>query len=244
MSRSRWPRLALLAVVGVLPGPIKRPLYRALFGYRIGRGVRIGLVILDAEAVDLGDGTEIGHLNLVTRVGSLVTGKSVRIGALNIIRGGERVRLGDYAEVMRLNVLNAIPDHDCTTSPVSRLEIGAGAVVVSGHRIDFTDQVTIGRNVIVGGRNSSLWTHNRQQTAPIAIGDFCYLGSEVRLAPGARLAERSILGLGSVLAGAIDTPGSLVGGVPARIIRPLTAEDDALVHRKARRDAPDDLYSG
>jgi len=244
MSRSRWPRLALLAVVGLLPGPIKRPLYRALFGYRIGRGVRIGLVILDAGAVDLGDGTEIGHLNLVTRVGSLVTGKSVRIGALNIIRGGERVRLGDYAEVMRLNVLNAIPDHDCTTSPVSRLEIGAGAVVVSGHRIDFTDQVTIGRNVIVGGRNSSLWTHNRQQTAPIAIGDFCYLGSEVRLAPGARLAERSILGLGSVLAGAIDTPGSLVGGVPARIIRPLTAEDDALVHRKARRDAPDDLYSG
>ena len=244
MCTSRWPRLALLAVVGLLPGPIKRPLYRALFGYRIGRGVRIGLVLLDAEAVELGDGTEIGHLNLVTRVGSLVTGKSVRIGALNIIRGGERVRLGDYAEVMRLNVLNAIPDHDCTTSPVSRLEIGAGAVVVSGHRIDFTDQVTIGRNVIVGGRNSSLWTHNRQQTAPIAIGDFCYLGSEVRLAPGARLAERSILGLGSVLAGAIDTPGSLVGGVPARIIRPLTAEDDALVHRKARRDAPDDLYSG
>ena len=244
MSTSRWPRLALLAVVGLLPGPIKRPLYRALFGYRIGRGVRIGLVILDAEAVDLGDGTEIGHLNLVTRVGSLVTGKSVRIGALNIIRGGERVVLGDYVEVMRLNVLNAIPDHDCTTSPVSRLEIGAGAVVVSGHRIDFTDRVTIGRNVIVGGRNSSLWTHNRQQTAPIAIGDFCYLGSEVRLAPGARLAERSILGLGSVLAGAIDTPGSLVGGVPARIIRPLTAEDDALVHRKARRDAPDDLYSG
>jgi len=244
MSSSRWPRLALLAVVGLLPGPIKRPLYRALFGYRIGRGVRIGLVILDAEAVDLGDGTEIGHLNLVTRVGSLVTGKSVRIGALNIIRGGERVVLGDYVEVMRLNVLNAIPDHDCTTSPVSRLEIRAGAVVVSGHRIDFTDRVTIGRNVIVGGRNSSLWTHNRQQTAPIAIGDFCYLGSEVRLAPGARLAERSILGLGSVLAGAIDTPGSLVGGVPARIIRPLTAEDDALVHRKARRDAPDDLYSG
>ena len=244
MSGRRWPRLALLAVIALLPGFVKRPLYRGLFRYRIGRGVRIGLVILDAGTVELGDETEIGHLNLITRVGSFITGRSVRIGSLNIIRGGERVRLGDYAEVMRLNVLNAIPDHDCTTSPVSRLEIGAGAVVVSGHRIDFTDQVTIGRNVIVGGRNSSLWTHNRQQTAPIAIGDFCYLGSEVRLAPGARLAERSILGLGSVLAGAIDTPGSLVGGVPARIIRPLTAEDDALVHRKARRDAPDDLYSG
>jgi len=244
MSGRRRLRLALLAVIALLPGFVKRPLYRSLFGYRIGRGVRIGLVILDADSVELGEGTEIGHLNLITRVGSFITGQSVRIGPLNIIRGGERVRLGDYAEVMRLNVLNAIPDHDCTTSPASRLEIGRGAVVVSGHRIDFTDQVTIGQNVIIGGRNSSLWTHNRQSTAPIEIGDFCYLGSEVRLAPGARLAERSILGLGSVLAGAIDTPGSLVGGVPARIIRPLTAEDDALIRRKARRDAPDDLYSG
>jgi acetyltransferase-like isoleucine patch superfamily enzyme len=244
MSGRRGLRLALLAVLGVLPGFLKRPLYRGLFGYRIGRGVRIGLVILDAQEVDLGEGTEIGHLNLITRVGRLVTGKRVRIGALNIIRGGESVTLDDYAEVMRLNVLNAIPDHDCTTRPVSRLEIGKGAVVVAGHRIDFTDRVTLGRNVIVGGRNSSLWTHNRQQTAPIEIGDFCYLGSEVRLAPGARLAERSILGLGSVLASAIDTPGSLVGGVPAKVIRPLTAEDDVLVHRKARRDAPDDLFSG
>jgi carbonic anhydrase/acetyltransferase-like protein (isoleucine patch superfamily) len=244
MSLRRRLRLALLALVGILPGPLKRPLYRALFGYRIGPRVRIGIVLLDAAEVELGEGTCIGHFNLVTRVGRLVTGREVRIGTLNVIRGGERVDLEDYAEVMRLNVLNAIPDHDCTTAPVSRLRIGSGSVVVSGHRIDFTDRVTLGRNVIVGGRNSSLWTHNRQQTAPIEVGDFCYLGSEVRLAPGARLPERTILGLGSVLAGAIDTPGSLVGGVPARVIRPLSAEDEVLIHRKARADAPDDLFSG
>lgn len=243
MTWRRRLRLALLAAVAVLPGFLKKPLYRSLFGYRIGRGVRIGLVLLDAQEVDLGEGTEIGHLNLVLRVGRFATGQRVRIGSLNIIRGGEEVRLGDYAEVMRLNVLNAIPDHDCTTSPVSRLSVGAGAVIVSGHRVDFTDRVTIGRNVILGGRNSSLWTHSRQQTAPIVIGDFCYIGSEVRLAPGARLPERSILALGSVLAGAIDAPGSLVGGVPAKVIRPLTPEDDVLIHRKARADAPDDLYT-
>jgi carbonic anhydrase/acetyltransferase-like protein (isoleucine patch superfamily) len=244
MKLGRRLRLALLTVTAVLPGFLKKPLYRTVFGYRIARDVRLGWTILDAQDVDLGEGTSIGHFNVVTRVGRFATGIGVRVGMLNIIRGGELVELGDYAEVMRLNVLNAIPDHDCTTSPVSRLHIGAGAVVVSGHRIDFTDRVTIGRNVIIGGRNSSLWTHNRQQTAPIEIGDFCYLGSEVRLAPGARLAERCILGLGSVLAGAIDTPGSLVGGVPARVLRPLTAEDDVLIHRKARADAPDDLYSG
>lgn len=242
---SRWRRhlrLVFLGLIACLPGVLKRPLYRLLFGYRIGSGVRIGLSLLDGAEVDLGAGTEIGHGVLITRVGRLVTGRCVRIGHLNVIRGGERVVLGDYAEIMRFNVLNAIPDHDCTTSPVSVLELGAGAVVVSGHRIDFTDRVTIGRNVIVGGRNSSLWTHNRQQTAPISIGDFCYLGSEVRLAPGARLPERCILALGSVLTSEIDQPGSLVAGVPAKTIRPLGPDDEALVKRKTRTDIPSALY--
>jgi acetyltransferase-like isoleucine patch superfamily enzyme len=242
---NRWPRrlrLFTLVLLAPLPSVLKRPLYRLFFGYRIGRGVRIGLSLLDAERVELGDDTSIGHGNLVFRVAELRTGRHCHVGFLNILRGGERVILGDYATVMRLNVLNAIPDHDCTTTPRSELELGDGAVVVSGHRIDFTDTVRIGRNVILGGRNSSLWTHNRQQTAPITIGDFCYLGSEIRVAPGARLAPECILALGSVLSGTVDEPRSLVGGVPARVVRPLKEEDLVLVHRKTRDDIPDDLY--
>ena len=115
-------------------------------------------------------------------------------------------------------------------------------MVVSGHRIDFTDRVSLGRNVILGGRNSSLWTHNRQQTAPITIGDFCYLGSEIRIAPGASLASECILALGSVLSGTVAEPRSLVGGVPARVVRPLRDEDLVLIHHKTREDIPDGLY--
>ena len=242
MSALRALRLVALVSLGLLPSFLKKPLYRLFFGYRIGRRVRIGIVLLDALEVDLADGTEIGHFNAVTRVGTFQAGRETRIGGFNLFRGGERVSLGDYATVLRFNVLNAIPDHDCTTAPVSVLELGAGAIVVSGHRIDFTDRVTIGRNVIVGGRNSSFWTHNRQQTAPIVIGDFCYLGSEIRIAPGSSLPERCILGLGAVLSGQIQAPGSLVGGIPAKVLRPLNPEDEVLVLRKTRPDIPDDLY--
>lgn len=238
----RGLRLALLAGIGALPSLMKRPLYRVLFGYRIGPRVRIGLVLLDANEVELAAGTQIGHLNLVIRVGRFETGPHARIGFLNLVRGGERVRLGAYSTVMRFNVLNAIPDHDCTTQPISVLDLGDGAIVVSGHRVDFTDRVTIGRNVIVGGRNSSLWTHNRQQTAPITIGDFCYLGSEVRIAPGAGLAPECILALGSVLADPVETPRSLVGGVPARVLRSLSERDVALVRRPTRKDIPAGFY--
>jgi len=236
----RAVRLLVLASIAPWPSVLKRLLYRLLFGYRIGRNVRIGLVMLDADRVDLGDGTRIGHLNLIWRVSELVTGIRVEIGPLNIIRGGEKVSLGDYATVMRLNVLNAIPDHDCTTNPVSILDVGAGAVIVSGHRLDFTDRITIGRNVIVGGRSSSFWTHTRQETAPISIGDHCYLGSEVRLAPGAALPERCVLALGSVLVDAITSPAYLVGGVPAKPLRPLAEKDLKLVMKKTRDDIPDD----
>jgi acetyltransferase-like isoleucine patch superfamily enzyme len=238
----RRVRLAGLGLVGLLPNALKKLLYRVVFGYRIDPGVRIGLVILDAEQVHLGEGTWIGHLNAIVRVRRFETGRMTRIGHLNVIRGGERVSLGDYAEVMRLNVLNAIPDHDCTTAPESVLEVGAGAVITSGHRIDFTDRVTLGKNVIVGGRNSSLWTHNRQETAPIEIGDFCYLGSEVRLAPGAKLPDECILGLGSVLTGEIEEPRSLVAGVPAKVVRPLNEKDLSRIRRKTRADMPDDYY--
>jgi acetyltransferase-like isoleucine patch superfamily enzyme len=228
--------------IGLLPGFLKLPLYRVLLGYRIHRSARVGLSLIDASSVTLCAGTAIGHFNLVTRVGRLEAGCNTRIGTGNIIRGGDRVTLGDYSEVMRLNVLNAIPDHDCTTEPESVLEVGAGTVITSGHRIDFTDRVTLGKNVIIGGRNSSLWTHNRQETAPIGIGDFCYLGSEVRLAPGAKLPDECILGLGSVLTGEIKEPRSLVAGVPAKVVRPLSEKDLAHVRRKTRKDMPDDYY--
>jgi len=244
-GRTSWRRrgrLAVLALVGLLPGFLKRPLYRLLFGYRIGPGVRIGVALIDAREVDLGAGCSIDHLSAIVSVGRLELGARARIGKLNVIRGGERVTLGDYVDVMRLNVLNAIPDHDCTTNPVSVLDVGAGTVITSGHRIDFTDQVTLGRNVIVGGRNSSLWTHNRQETAPIRIGDFCYLGSEVRVAPGGALPDECVLAIGAVLAGAIEAPRSLVAGVPARVVRPLADKDLARIRRKTRADMPDGFY--
>lgn len=243
MTRGRRRiRLVILGLLALMPGVLSRPAYRWVFGYRLARGVRVSFTLLDAQDVDLGPGTRIGPFVLITRVARLETGAHAVVGPLNVIRGGERVSLGAYATVMRLNVLNAIPDHDGTTEPVSILEIGDGAIIVSGHRVDFTDHVTIGRNVIVGGRNSSLWTHNRQETAPITIGDFCYLGSEIRVSPGSELPSECILAMGSVLAGKIEAPRSLVAGNPARVTRPLTDADLARIRRKTRADIPDDLY--
>jgi acetyltransferase-like isoleucine patch superfamily enzyme len=169
--------------------------------------------------------------------------EKAQIGFANIVRGGASVVLKRYATVLRFNVLNSIPDNDCKTVTDPRLILDEGAYVVSGHRLDFTDRIRLGRNVIVAGRNSSLWTHNRQDTKPIDVADFCYLGSEVRVAPGATLGDNAILAMGAVLAGSAEG-GQVHGGVPARPIRGITEEEGRILRRGSRKDIPDDLYGG
>lgn len=239
-SRSKF-RLAGLALVALLPSPLKRPCYRHLFGYRVGRRVRVGLSIIDADECELADDVQVGHLNLVIGVKKLVAGDHVRIGHLNVLRGGDEVRLGRYSEIIRMNEINSIPDPDVVNPIEPRFLLGEGSVVTTGHKIDFTDRVEIGRRSILGGRNSSLWTHNRQRTLPVEIGDFAYVGSEIRVAPGGAIPSRCVVGIGSVITKRLEGENCLIAGVPARVVKTLSEEDQFLIEYKTRPDLPDDL---
>ena len=218
-----------------------RPCYRLFFGYRIGKRVRIGFSIIAAAECVIEDDVQIGHLNIVLGVGQLSIGDHVRIGHLNIIRGGSEVRLGRYSEIIRLNEINSIPNPDVVNPVDPRFLLGPGSIITANHKIDFTDRVEIGRRSIIGGRNSSLWTHNRQRTLPISVGDFAYVGSEIRMAPGSSIPSRCIVGIGAVITGKIDGEGYLIGGVPAKLIKELSEDDKSLVEYKTRPDLPDDL---
>jgi acetyltransferase-like isoleucine patch superfamily enzyme len=234
-------RLAALALVAVLPSFLKRPCYRLFFRYRIGKRVRIGLSILDAGECVIEDDVRIGHLNVVIGVGRLSIGDHARIGHLNILRGGDEIRLGRYSEIIRLNEINSIPEPDVVNAVEPRFLLGAGSVLTASHKIDFTDRVEIGRRSILGGRNSSLWTHNRQRTRPIEIGSFVYIGSEIRVAPGGSIPSRSIVGIGAVVTSRLTKENHLIGGVPARLIKELSEEDKFLIEYKTRPDLPDDV---
>ena len=239
-KRSR-SRLLVLAALAILPSFLKRPLYRLFFGYKIGKRVRIGLSVIDARECTIEDDVQIGHLNVITRVEKLTIRDHVRMGHLNIIRGGTLVSLGRYAEIIRMNEINSIPDPDVVNEIDPVFILGDGSIVTTGHKIDFTDRVEIGRRVILGGRNSSLWTHNRQRTMPITIGSMVYIGSEIRMAPGSALPARSIVGIGSVITAQLTDEGKLIAGVPAKTVKELSSEDQFLIERKTRPDLPDDV---
>jgi acetyltransferase-like isoleucine patch superfamily enzyme len=241
MHRTSKPRLLLLACVALLPSFLKRPCYRLFFGYQIGRRVRVGLSIIDARACRIDDDSHIGHLNVIIGVENLKLGDHVKIGYLNIIRGGAEVNLGRYSELMRMNEINSIPEPDAVNPVDPRFTLGNGSIITTGHKIDFTDRVEIGRRTIIGGRNSSIWTHNRQRTLPITIGEFAYVGSEIRMAPGSAIPSRCVVGIGAVVTRKIDAEGSLIAGVPAKAIKELSVEDRFLIERKTRPDLPDNV---
>ena len=239
LTRKFW--LASLAFVALLPSFLKRPCYRLFFGYRIGKRVRIGLSIIDAQECEIANDVRIGHFNLVIGVKKLRIGDHTRIGHLNILRGGDEVDIGRYAEIIRMNEINSIPEPDVVNQIEPRFILGDGSVITTGHKIDFTDRVVIGRRTILGGRNSSLWTHNRQRTRPIEIGSFSYIGSEIRVAPGGSIPSRCIVGIGSVITKKLEGENYLIAGVPARPIKELDEEDRFLIEHQTRPDLPDDV---
>ena len=241
MTKTSRSRLLVLAALAILPSFLKRPLYRLFFGYKIGKRVRIGLSLIDARQCTIEDDVQIGHLNVITRVEKLTIRDHVRIGHLNIIRGGAAVSLGRYCEIIRMNEINSIPEPDVVNQIDPVFILGDGSIVTTGHKIDFTDRVEIGRRVILGGRNSSLWTHNRQRTLPITIGSMVYIGSEIRMAPGSAVPARSIVGIGSVITTQLTDEGKLIAGVPAKTVKELSSEDQFLIERKTRPDLPDDV---
>src|SRR6266550_3364010 len=214
MPRTSKFKLLVLVGVALLPSFLKRPCYRFFFGYRVGKRVRIGISILEAGICEIGDDSQIGHMKVVIAL---------------------------YSELLLLNEINSIREPEVVNPVEPRFSLGAGSIVTTGHKIDFTDRVEIGRRAIIGGRNSSVWTHNRQRTLPVSIGDFAYVGSEVRVAPGGCIPSRCIIGIGAVITGKIEAEGWLIAGVPAKPIKELSADDRFLIERKTRPDLPDDV---
>jgi carbonic anhydrase/acetyltransferase-like protein (isoleucine patch superfamily) len=233
-------RIVALALVAVLPMPLKRLAYR-LQGFDVARSARVGASLLDVRHCRLGEGVVIGHGNAFVRVERLDMGDHASVGHLNIFRGGDEVRLERWSRVLRLNVINAIPDPILSGPADPRFRLGPGAVITAGHKIDFTDRVDIGRRAIIGGRGSSLWTHNRQQAGPLTVGDQAYVGSDCRMAPGASVPARSVVGMGAVVVGRLDQPAWLYGGVPAKPLKPLDDHDLVLVDRPTHEDLPADV---
>jgi acetyltransferase-like isoleucine patch superfamily enzyme len=197
-------RLVLAHLVAALLGNATRVLgYRALFGYRI-RGVRIGwqtvIHVAEAELLEC----RIGHHNRFVGPMSIRVMKGADIGNLNAFECGEWTQ-ADSAEPGTYE---------------RRLEIGEQTLISSRHYVDVAGSFVLGRGSWIGGVGSQFWTHGAGvRERNIRIGQGCYVGSGVIFAPGAGLADNTMVALGSLVSRRFRRPNVVIGGVPAVALR-------------------------
>lgn len=110
------------------------------------------------------------------------------------------------------------------------VKIGRGTFINYGAFIDCAAPVEIGERVSFGPRvmvlTGSHHIGGRERRAgaatahPVRVGDGAWVGAGATLLPGVQVGARSIVAAGSVVTA--DVPeDSLVGGVPAQVIRSL-----------------------
>jgi acetyltransferase-like isoleucine patch superfamily enzyme len=202
-------------LVSVLPWPLRRWVLVNFYGYKIGPGARIGWAYVFPRRLVMGPGASVGHFT--------------------VVKGLEELRLGEKAEIGRLNWISANllgegPHFGSEKERDPRLIVGDHGAITNRHLIDCSNRVEIGRFSIVAGFRSQILTHgidvaeNRQTSAPVRVGEYCFVGTACLLLKGAILPDCSVLAAGSVLIGPETQTGCLYAGVPAQRKKQIPAD--------------------
>ncbi|MFD3002772.1 acyltransferase [Pontibacter toksunensis] len=110
------------------------------------------------------------------------------------------------------------------------LKLGHSASITKNHHLDCTNEISIGQFATVAGYNSQFLTHsinvseNIQDSLPIVIGEYTFVGTNVVVLGGAVLPPRSVLGAKSLLNKKFLDEWTLYGGVPAKAVKEINRE--------------------
>jgi acetyltransferase-like isoleucine patch superfamily enzyme len=107
----------------------------------------------------------------------------------------------------------------------AELRIGDGGYLNSGSDISAWRSVVIGDNLRLGEFASvqdwdghALEEGAEPRIVPVAIGDNVWIGRRAMVLPGVTIGDHAVIAAGAVVAGDV-APRTLVGGVPARLLR-------------------------
>ena len=197
-------KVALAFLISLMPLNVLRVLgYRLLFGYRIDKS-RIGF-------------------GAIIAVDEFAISKS-KIGFFNQFIGPMKIKIAEGASIGNRNTFSCgywvLREENQAMNYARTLEIGADALITSGHHFDVAGRFKLGDRSWVAGIGSQFWTHGvGARDRDIEIGSDCYLGSAVRFAPGSSIGNNVLVAMGSVVSGKIDVSNALVGGVPAKVLK-------------------------
>ncbi|SEP54881.1 acyltransferase [Flavobacterium urocaniciphilum] len=159
-------------------------------------------------------------------------GRNVTIG--KSIINCSKVNIGDNVKIADNNVFSCSELNIGSNSMIhsgnvfigsSKFSIGSDSRIINNHYFDLWNNITIGNNTWIAGRNSQFWTHGSIHTKTntkdlsITIKDNVYVGSSSCFAPGVNIESINLIGLGSVVTNDFNQSNSIIAGNPAKVVK-------------------------
>jgi acetyltransferase-like isoleucine patch superfamily enzyme len=197
----------------LLPWFLRRRLLNKWFGFQIHPTARIGLAWVFPKQLDMGPHSHIDHFTIAIHLDKMVLQERATIGRNNWITGFPTEPNAKHFK------------HQTDRKP--ELLMGISAAITKSHHIDCTSTIEIGPFATIAGYQTQLLTHsidvveNRQDSAPIYIGAYTFVGTNSVILGGACLPDYSVLGAKSLLNKPHLIEWTLYGGVPARPLQTI-----------------------
>ncbi len=190
------------------PSKIKIIIYRYVFKYRIHSSARIGITLINVKMLELGKNSTIGHFN--------------------IIKSLDLVCLKDNSSIAHFNWITGFPTNTNSLhfshqpNRIASLTMLRHSAITSRHIIDCTNAIKIGSFSTIAGFRSQFLTHSmdlkkcRQDSKPIHIGNYCFVGTQSVFLPGATIPDYSVVAACSMVKDKFDSSYSVYAGDPAK----------------------------
>lgn len=213
--------MVLQILLWLVPWRIRRCLLNWLLGYKIEQGAKIGFSIIRPKMLVMRPGSYIGHLNICKPIDLLSLDEGASIGNSNFITGFSITA----PEVVAFGHFGHIQNRKC------ELVVGKQTGITSRHYFDCNGGIYIGDFCEIAGFETAFLTHsidlekNRQDAAPISIGDYSFISARVTFLKGVSVPSHSIVGACSLVNKSLQDSYSLYGGSPCKFIKSVESYD-------------------
>lgn len=210
--------MILKILTTLMPWSIRRYLLQKFYGFKIDASARIGLSWVFPKKLIMGAHTRIDHFTVAVNLDLIQIDANATIGRNNWITG-----FPTQTDALHFK-------HQLDRK--AELILGESSAITKNHHIDCTNTIKIGKFSTIAGYHSQFLTHsinvidNIQDSAPITIGDYTFVGTNSVILNGAVLPSYSVLGAKSLLNKKFETEWTLYGGLPAKALSeiPKTAK--------------------
>jgi len=215
-------RIMISLFIMIIPiSRLKVFLYNKLLKYDIHKTCKIGLSYIGVSFLRMEQYSSIGNFNILKGKCYIEMSRNSRISKLNKINS-TNMKIGHATVICNKNIF--FHDVNLAADIEAIFQIGANSVITNNHYFDVCDSITIGNSCTIAGMNSEFWTHSFNLSkdriqGEIQIGDSVYIGSSIKMSYGVRVANNTIIGMGSIITSSLLEENYVWAGNPVKKIR-------------------------